>query len=449
MKKVVLGTAAVLGVMALGFGVYTAQKDSSGPSPPGVQGKDRRLQGTAASTVDRTPVEASPSRAAPLPTDDPSPMPPAPAEPPPLEPGKARVEGVLLGARRTPLAAYIVKGIRLEGGNGRRPASGVTDAAGRFSLNNLEPGSYWLCTTGAKPPNQQFPPIGQETVITLAANEVKKGIVLRLNDGLTIAGRVVDEQGAPMKSVEVSANPDGDLALMDQLPLLSEVVEEVQGQLDAALHLHGLFTTTAADGRFRLLGLADADYVLVAAQMGYRQPSQRVHAGESNLEIVLERLEIAISGQVVDALTGRPLPKFEVGYGSGWQGRSGGASNNVKMTGVSDPNGRFSLVANAMHSGGYVIASAKGYALDAVNIKSAMTDYARAENVIVALKPSRKVRGRAVDDDGKGLSEAHIFIGHAPNADFSSVVSSAIGATDSSGNFAVEIASGEEVECPL
>ncbi|HUW61373.1 MAG TPA: sigma-70 family RNA polymerase sigma factor [Candidatus Bathyarchaeia archaeon] len=436
MKKVVLGTAAALALIALGYGRYTWQKESAEVSPPVMQVKDRRPQHPATPTAERSVYS--------LPINEPPPMPVATVEPLPLAPGKARVEGVLLGAQGKPLATYIVKGIRLEGGNGYNPASSVTDSSGGFLLNDLAPGSYWLFTTGAKSPPQQIAPTGQETVITLRADEVKKGIVLRLNDGLGIAGRILDEKGIPVASAGVAISPVAPSALREQVPILSMIAEETQGQLDARLNLNRLQTKSTPDGGFRFLGLADAEYILTAAQTSYRQTSLRVRSGEEKLEIVLEKLQIAISGQVIDAFTRRPLGKFEVGYGPGWKGRSGGISNDIEMTTVSDPQGRFSFTADAPFNAGFVIASAKGYAQDAVDIRPFMTEYAKAVDVIVPLKPSRKVRGRVVNDAGKEIADAHIFLGYAPNANISSYARSAIGATNASGKFEVEIASAEK-----
>lgn len=434
MKKVVIGTAAVLTLIVLGYGQYTLRKGSSEAATAVMQQNDSQPQIASKPTAEPPAVAHSAPTVASLPA----------AAPLSLAPGKARVEGVLQNTYRKPLAAYIVKGIRLEGGNGYSLPSSVTDSSGGFLLNDLEPGRYWLCTTGAKSPPREIQPAGQETVIALKADEVKRGVVLRLNDGLGIAGRIVDEEGAPVASAGVRICPVMPNALRERMPIFSMIAEETQGQLDNPLNLNRLQTKTTKDGDFSFLGLADAEYTLEAAQTGHLQASLRVRVGEQNLRVVLEKLRIAISGRVIDAFTQRPIVKFEVGYGPGWAGRSGGISNNIEMAKVSDSQGRFSLMADAPFNAGFVIACAKGYAMDAVDIRPFMAEYAKAVDVIVPLKPSRYVRGKVVNDAGAAIANAHIFLGHAPNADFSTYAQSAIGVTNASGEFEVEIASAEE-----
>lgn len=83
--------------------------------------------------------------------------------------------------------------------------SALTDAAGKFEIADLTPGSYWLVVAreGLVPPNQDGK-LKRERV-TIAAGEEKRDVIVRLVPLSFITGRIVDEDGEPLRRLTVEA----------------------------------------------------------------------------------------------------------------------------------------------------------------------------------------------------------------------------------------------------
>ena len=85
------------------------------------------------------------------------------------------------------------------------PASAVTDAAGSFEFTYLAPGTYVLAATHD---GFSMPAVHSASKLpqaTLASCEEKRDIVIRLMPLGPIAGRILDEEGDPIRRVEVQA----------------------------------------------------------------------------------------------------------------------------------------------------------------------------------------------------------------------------------------------------
>jgi protocatechuate 3,4-dioxygenase beta subunit len=128
-----------------------------------------------------------------------------------------------------------------------------------------------------------------------------------LERGAVIAGRVVDAAGLPVAGAEVVAFPAGSF--------------EGEGFADSSefslrMHrLHGLGAGAApsrADGSFRIDGLADGRYLVVARREGYEAAEARgVQAGGVAPDLVLARFS-ALRGRVLAADTRAPVRAFSV-----------------------------------------------------------------------------------------------------------------------------------------
>jgi RNA polymerase sigma factor (sigma-70 family) len=113
-----------------------------------------------------------------------------------------------------------------------------------------------------------------------------KDLVVTVRDGGRISGRVVDASGAPVPAgVGVSANSDA-----------RPTWPATPGQ--------HVYTTTDAEGRFTLSGLADTNYQLFAggnaSDFVQTQVEKRFAPGSTGVEIRVER-GVSIAGRVVDA----------------------------------------------------------------------------------------------------------------------------------------------------
>ena len=89
-----------------------------------------------------------------------------------------------------------------------RTISSITDAGGLFTLKNVEPGRYRLSVSRNGFVAQQYgqrKPTDTGAVLTLRPGQEIKDLLFRLIPSAVIAGRILDEDGEPLPSVEVSA----------------------------------------------------------------------------------------------------------------------------------------------------------------------------------------------------------------------------------------------------
>jgi len=136
-------------------------------------------------------------------------------------------------------------------GSAPLPLTAVTDAGGRFAFRDLAAGSYWLNASkpGYNPPQALFGPeanIGVE----LGDAEQKKGVEIGLPPGGAIDGRVVNEEGVPVRGCRVTALQPGS--------------EHAYGQNRRSLRGVDGGTATNDRGEYRLAAVAPGRYHLFA-----------------------------------------------------------------------------------------------------------------------------------------------------------------------------------------
>jgi hypothetical protein len=215
-----------------------------------------------------------------------------------LDPDGAPVSGV----RVLREGALPVGMLRL-GGEPESPTVDVSDDAGRFRVASQEVGPWRLRFASVEHPEATL-----EGVTTLGG-EVVDDLVVRLEPGATIEGRVVD--APPGDAFEVRALPAegaGDRVVID--------LDGPDGERRAALTEDGRFVARGLrpDLRYRLTlnavgvegfgGASHATPVYVAA--GARDVELRYSEGAS------------LALRVVDALTGAPLERFTIEGGFEW-----------------------------------------------------------------------------------------------------------------------------------
>jgi len=210
-----------------------------------------------------------------------------------LEPA-ARIEGRLLDVQGSPVAgAEVRQSVEHLGGwyleDAFAPSGDRTDAEGRFVLEWLAPG---LREVNAQ--HLAKPGIGRAR----AALECRAGETthceLRLELGRTIAGRVVDERGAPLVGWYVGSQPSDFLA-----------------------QWYPRSATTDRDGRFRLVNLGEGAHDLDVRTPQLSAPRLEVTAvttGTEDLELVVPGAELAegeLVGRLVDP-AGSALDDVEI-----------------------------------------------------------------------------------------------------------------------------------------
>src|SRR5712692_4393146 len=136
---------------------------------------------------------------------------PSPQNPPPRTPDKSAtcsIAGTVVRAgtneplKRAHIYLYPLDG-RREGAY-----SGLTDAAGQFLLQGLEPGRYHLQVTRAGFATQQYgqgSSAGSNAILTLNPGKKISDLIFRMIPGGVISGRVIDEDGDPVSGTTVMA----------------------------------------------------------------------------------------------------------------------------------------------------------------------------------------------------------------------------------------------------
>jgi hypothetical protein len=213
---------------------------------------------------------------------------------------------VELVAERVVIEVSLERGVRIEGSvvDGRRRAvddatvrvlsasSNVeyakqqTDASGAFVITGLDPADFRLYVhTGRHRPRWEGP-------LRFSRHGESRRVAIQLEDGRTLSGKVIDAHGEPVTGAHVGAADEG-----------------------------SALTTTDAQGRFELAGLADAPVNVYATAPGYG-PSHLGGAlpGGKPIEILLERaasvtgeLRLQAPAQSVMVSVCRPDPKMAGG----------------------------------------------------------------------------------------------------------------------------------------
>jgi hypothetical protein len=166
---------------------------------------------------------------------------------PPAEPsapaGTGSIEGTISDAvTQAPLRKAQV----FLGGSVAAQLTAVTDATGRFAFRDLAAGNYWLNASkqGYNAPQAIFAaaPVNQ---IPLSDGEHKKGVAISLMPDGSIGGRVVNEEGLPVRGCGMSA------------------AQFVYEQNRRTLRSHGS-ASTDDQGEYRIGNLAPGRYYVFA-----------------------------------------------------------------------------------------------------------------------------------------------------------------------------------------
>jgi protocatechuate 3,4-dioxygenase beta subunit len=169
---------------------------------------------------------------------------------PAVEEKKASIEGTVIElASGKPLKGVNLMLIRSTPGS----RGGTTsDEAGHFIFKDLEAGTYMLVANHPRYGTQMYgarPGTRRGMPVSLAAGQELKGIDFKLQSTAVISGKVVDEDGEPLKGVMVAA------------------VQSFYRRGGRQLAPAGPMNNTNDLGEFRISNVAEGKYVVVAILM--------------------------------------------------------------------------------------------------------------------------------------------------------------------------------------
>ncbi|MCA8944433.1 MAG: carboxypeptidase regulatory-like domain-containing protein, partial [Planctomycetes bacterium] len=281
----------------------------------------------------------------------------------------------------------------------------TTDSAGRFALECLGRNS----TIGASHPG-----LGRSeriVVMTLPrqGRELRSVSIELPGESVDVAGVVTDPSGRPLADAFVRVGEDVFHGGRRGEGELSTVVF----QPAPAIH-----ATTGRDGRFEVKELAPGPNPVFVFVKGYAPWKGELDAVAGATNEVLCRLTpgATLTGMVFDA-AGLPVP-------DAWIEVPGAFAPPVPST-TSDANGRFEL--NDLPGGDLTIevsAAQRGKCTQTIPIVPG-----RANTCEVRVAPQRPLRGRIVDELGRGLSDYQVYeVGRR----------GAFATTDDSGRFEID-----------
>lgn len=320
------------------------------------------------------------------------------------------VAGVFVGARDK------------ESGGQSKTGWATTDSQGNYRISNVPPGTYEIV-----PGSPQFVLTGFQSIKTLIVGEGEtfEGIDFVVVRGGVITGRITDNEGQAIieENVEISG-PEG------------------TPSLQAFVRLNMFFTPTDDRGIYRVYGLPPGKYRVSAGMRNeelyygrtgrnnYKQtfhPSTTDQAkatlvevtegGETtNVDITLRRPQATfiVSGKIVDADTGQPIPNVTYGL---QKYRENGSSSSSGM--VTNKQGEFRF--DGVTPGKYAVYIERSPALDVYvePMRFEVTDQ-DVTNLVLKASAGNTISGVVIVDGmdqkaaGKLLMEMTI-LAHNPN----------------------------------
>lgn len=291
-----------------------------------------------------------------------------------------QVSGIVVDATGKPLADHQVVSLRVPSTRvGAAQTQGKTGADGRFELVGLPSGAYQLVAFGKEMKGTGS--VQKGVPIDLEPGQHLSDMTLVFGRDLTIAGRVTDGQGEPVENVSVRAG------------------SAEHGGSDAK---------TDSTGHFTIEGLEEGGYQIDIEPTEKFQFVQiaEVLAGTTDLQIVLPE-PFVVTGQVLDAQTGQPIPEFEIVLGLNWEdGLDSWMSKQFQK--VSNPEGRFELLQKQLYRS-MLAARAPGYAT-ATRILD-LTGPPYAHEADLKLVRGQDLAGKVVDIQGAPVEGAAIYWG--------------------------------------
>ncbi len=290
----------------------------------------------------------------------------------------SELRGRILDAAGAPVANARVREVASRQGDRLRPEAfaGYSDRSGAYRIAGIEPGTFEVevLALGFAPLHVSGIEVGSEP----------RELDFTLDAGVSIRGRVVDDEGRGVSGAEVVVfEPD---------PVDQDAGERSGWARKARRREEGGFLSarTGASGRYELAHVEERELTLAARAPGYEPIALLVvEPGRDPEDIVLVRLS-SIAGTIVDAQTGRPISSFMV---HAFSKRNTGSGDQLLPRVYEDPSGSF-VVAGVPPGRWDVVVVARGYGAWTGNVTTPAGGEARID---AALERGRTLRGTVVD----------------------------------------------------
>jgi hypothetical protein len=163
---------------------------------------------------------------------------------------------------------------------------------------------------------------------------------------------------------------------------------------------------TDAKGEFCLQNLTPGEYNVIAAAEGFRAGPHpfRVNTNTSNLILEMFK-EATVCGQVVDAVTGQPVPAFTVRMRF-WAGAGLPTTPAPKIYPQNDPSGKFCV--EGVGPGEYVVEAVAPEYAPSFSSNFTVQISKQVDNIIVKLGRGSSISGIILDPDGKPVPRARV-----------------------------------------
>lgn len=300
----------------------------------------------------------------------------------------ATVNGRMIDSDGNPLPDWTISIVNDDG-----YANGKSNADGRFTISDINPGEYFPSAYSPKN-NARAERI---EAITLTSTQIVNDFTLVYALGQTLTGYVTDTNNQPINGVRVSG-------------VLSTMEKDRNGGLTS------YYGQSKEDGSYELSGIHNLPGTEVDIQIyheGYMQLRRpKILVDGSSVNFTLVGLP-TIEGRVVDADTKEAIERFRL------YPMTGGATDELPRLLIATgyelnnyDNGEFST-----HPHGYgevaIVASAPGYETTLHRLPYLQPGETRTD-VLVALKPIEAIRGKVLDTNGEPIRGARIFLGQPP-----------------------------------
>ena len=277
----------------------------------------------------------------------------------------------------------------------------ISSGDGSFAVRLSTPGEFKINATTVNPDGIPGSSQDQMSVI-LKSGETRTGLLLVINEGLSIGGKILSEDGKPISGINVSASSDG----------------------GGSTTSTGM-AFTKPDGSFRIMGLQEGTYNLVSMPPKYQVGRiDGIRAGTENVEFVLKE-NPTLTGRVLDNTTKEPVRQFSVRIA-----QQGGVQSRAvtQAQSFSSPDGTFSLATPPLGPmPAFIEVSATGYRSGMVPLPTPENQHSE-QPIEIELEPGDSgIKGVIANAQGSPVAGAEVYFGLPPFKNAPSAISTADG----------------------